>query len=251
VRSCVAAIVLAYGCGRSTTPSATGTTSASSAKPDVSDEAITCDTLPFAASTPVPEASGAAWMTIDDKLVLVVVGDSGNHGAYGLVDPETGATTEQGALPLGDASDDLEGVSARDSLLYGLTSGGWMRVWKRVDHGFALVAGPYAIGKMDTGLAKQHQLHETPVTSDGIACDAHAFNCGHDFEGLALLASPPAAGSCVGVVVAKADGVVDCLTTASSRSMSRGRSRSATRARSRTARSATMACYGLVATSSA
>ena len=59
-----------------------------------------CEPLPFAESTPVPEASGAAWLTIDGQLRLVVAGDSGNHGAYGMIDPETGATVEQGKLPL-------------------------------------------------------------------------------------------------------------------------------------------------------
>src|SRR5262250_380752 len=47
-----------------------------------------CEALPFALTTPVPEASGAGWLVIDGKLSLVVVGDSGNRGAYGVVDPE-------------------------------------------------------------------------------------------------------------------------------------------------------------------
>jgi hypothetical protein len=149
-------------------------------------------------------------MTIDGKLELVVVGDSGNHGAYGLVDPDTGVTGEQGLLPLGDASDDLEGIAVRGERLYGLTSGGWMRVWKRTDRGFDLVEGPYPIGQVDVDLPHQHATHEKRVIGNGVACGAQAMNCGHDFEGLAL-AAEPSAGACVGFAAAKADGTLDCL----------------------------------------
>src|ERR1044071_5661247 len=72
--------------------------------------AMHCAPLAFAASTPVPEASAAAWLAIDGKPALLVVSDSGNAGAYGLIDPDTGATTETGKLPLSDdVSDDIEG----------------------------------------------------------------------------------------------------------------------------------------------
>jgi hypothetical protein len=219
-----AAIVLAAGCGRGAAPAATASTgsamaSTGSAMAEPTTASVTasdwsCDRLPFAASTPVPEASAAAWLTVDNKLVLVVVGDSGNHGAYALVDPETGDTIEQGKLPLGDTSDDLEGASVRGGLLYGLTSGGWMTTWKRGDHAFELVDAPYPIGKVDRALPPQHAFHEVPVAGDGIACDARAFNCGHDFEGLALLDPPPSHGgsaACVGFAAAKADGTLDCL----------------------------------------
>ena len=105
--------------------------------------------MPFAASTPVPEASGAAWRAIDGKLSLVVVGDSGNDGAYGVIDPETGETGEQGKLPLGGGGDDIEGVATVGDTIYGLTSDGVVRHWRRGEHGFSLVDGPYSLGVGD------------------------------------------------------------------------------------------------------
>jgi hypothetical protein len=171
----------------------------------------TCEQLPFAASTPVPEASAAAWMTIDGKLVLVVVGDSGQHGAYGLIDPETGATGEQAKLPLGDAGDDLEGLAVRDDLLFGLTSAGWMRVWKRAASGFELVDGPYPIAAVDEALPKNGGLGDKPPKGDGMVCDKYGVNCGRNYEGLCLAPKPTAQG-CTGYVAAKADGHLYCLT---------------------------------------
>jgi hypothetical protein len=155
--------------------------------------------LPFATSTPVPEASAAAWMKIDGKDMLVVVGDSGQHGAYGLVDPETGETTEQGKLPLGEGGDDIEGLSTwpgPNTRLYGLTSAGWMRVWERVDHGFKLFEGPYPIGE------------------GNMICGIDRSNCARDYEGLCLR---PAHGGlnplfCAGYVASRTDGALYCLT---------------------------------------
>ena len=165
--------------------------------------------MPFAETTPVPEASGAAWLTIDGKLVLVTMGDSGEDGAYGLIDPDTGATLEQGKLPLGDAGDDLEGLAARGGLLYGLSSAGWIRVWKRVDHGFELVAGPYAIGPQTLSDKKGGNR---PATGDGMACGAKITNCGRNYEGLALSEDPQVGDACIGVALSKADGTLYCLT---------------------------------------
>jgi hypothetical protein len=112
----------------------------------VIEKATECEKLPFAESTPVPEASGAGWLEIDGALALVVVSDSGNDGKYGIVDPETGKTREEGKLPLGKAGEDIEGVAAKDGLLYGVTSSGWMRVWKRAGKGFELVQDAYPLG---------------------------------------------------------------------------------------------------------
>ena len=151
-----------------------------------------CEPLPFAASTPVPEASAAAWLPIDGKPMLVVVSDSGQHGAYGLIDPETGETKEQGKLPLGDGGDDLEGLAARDGLLYGLMSNGWMRVWKRAGNGFELAQGPYAIGEGD------------------LTCDKARSNCARDYEGLCL-APDPATRPCTGYAASRSDGKLYCL----------------------------------------
>jgi hypothetical protein len=151
-----------------------------------------CDPLPFAESTPVPEASAAAWLSIDGKPTLLVVGDSGQDGAYGLVDPDTGETREQGKLPLGDAGDDLEGLAARGDTIYGLTSAGWMRVWKREGRAFRLVDGPYAIGTGD------------------MICGKRKSNCQRNYEGLCLGSKPSAVG-CAGYAASKKDGVLYCL----------------------------------------
>ena len=140
----------------------------------------------------MPEASAAAWWKLDGKDRLVVVGDSGRHGAYGIVDPETGATGEQGLLPLGDGGDDLEGLSALGDRLYGLTSAGWMRVWERRGDTFALVDGPYAIGDGD------------------MICGKNRSNCARDYEGLCLHPESTA-GACAGYVASRTDGTLYCI----------------------------------------
>lgn len=151
-----------------------------------------CEALPFAATTAVPEASGAAWLDIDGALRLVVVADSGHKGAYGLVDPDNGTTVSQGALPLGDgASDDLEGVAALGSRLFAITSSGYVREWRWKAGAFELVAGPY------------------PVGSGDLVCKATKNNCGKNYEGLALATTP--IGGCAGYACSKADGAAYCL----------------------------------------
>ena len=85
--------------------------------------AWTCEPQPFEPSTPLPEASGAAWLNGQ----IVAVGDSGQHGAYAILDPATGKTIEQGKLPLGEpatASDDLEGLAVLDGQLVDIASAG-------------------------------------------------------------------------------------------------------------------------------
>jgi hypothetical protein len=169
--------------------------------PPIARDRWSCEPLPFADSTPVPEASAAAWLTIDGKLVLVVVGDSGQHGAYGLIDPESGATIEQGKLPLGSGGDDLEGLSARGQRLFGVTSAGWMRVWVRAGDSFQLVKGPFPIGSGD------------------MICDKNRGNCGRDYEGLCLRPTPqdPSSHACTGWVASRADGALYCLTNSDDR----------------------------------
>src|SRR5262245_19481510 len=95
-----------------------------------------CEQLPFAASTPIAKASGAAWLVLDGKLSLVVAADSGNDGAYVVLDPDTGETREQGKLPLDHGKDDIEGLAALGDTMYGLASNGWMRSWRRHGAGF-------------------------------------------------------------------------------------------------------------------
>lgn len=143
-----------------------------------------CEPLPFAESTPVPEASGATWLTIDGQLRLVVAGDSGNHGAYGLIDPETGATVEQGKLPLNGSTDDIEGLATRGDHVFGITSPGWILEWKRVANGFELVRGPTALGPVD--LPPNGGLGDKPPKGDGMVCDGTKANCGRNYEGLCL-----------------------------------------------------------------
>ena len=169
-----------------------------------------CTPLAFADTTSVPEASAAAWLTIDGAPALVVTSDSGNRGAYGIIDPETGVTRETGTWPLGDAGDDVEGLATRDGKLYGLTSAGWMRVWeRRPDHTFALVAGPYPLGPVDLP-PRASTLGTLPPEGAGMVCDSHKSNCGRNYEGLCLAAHPPNP-SCIGFALAKADGHLYCL----------------------------------------
>ena len=195
------------GAAESRGSAAGGARAAPAARPDAPSRG--CKQLPFAESTPVPEASGAAWLTIDGKLELVVVGDSGNDGAYGIVDPETGATVETGKLPLSsEAGDDIEGVAVRGDKLYGLTSAGWMRVWRRHGAGFELVEPPYPIGPVTLS---RNKLKNHAAPGDGMVCDAHTVNCGRNYEGLCLAAAPRSP-ACVGFAASKADGHLYCLT---------------------------------------
>jgi hypothetical protein len=168
-----------------------------------------CAPLAFAASTPVPEASAAAWITVDGKPRLLVVGDSGNAGAYGIIDPETGATGETGKLPLSDeASDDFEGLAVRGDRIYGLTSSGWIQVWQRQGAGFARVGAPYPLAPVDLSDARrQHR----PPDGDGMACSGRGINCGRNYEGLCLAPAPRTPG-CIGFAASRADGHAYCLT---------------------------------------
>jgi hypothetical protein len=188
------------GSGSGTTPAGSGSGSAAEA----------CEPVAFAASTPVPEASGAAWLAIDGKPMLVVISDSGNRGAYGLVDPETGATTEQGVLPFGTAADeDLEGIAARGGRLYGITSPGWIYVWTRATQGFALADGPYALGPIDLPLTRG--IGDKPPKGTGMVCETGAVNCGRNYEGLCL-SDGAVQGPCIGFAASKADGHLHCVT---------------------------------------
>jgi len=223
---------LAFGCGRSDPPTPAPTPVNVIANAARGSD---CEALPFEPTTPVPEASGAAWLTIDGALRLVVAGDSGNHGAYGVIDPDSGKTLEQGQLPLngsidsalpsgsaaspgkaglaidsalpsgsaaspgkaGLAGDDIEGLAARGDRLFGITSPGWILEWKRSGNGFALVAGPYALGPVD--LPPKGGMGDKPPNGDGMVCDGTRSNCGRNYEGLCLTEH-------AGYVASKADG---------------------------------------------
>jgi len=193
--------------GSGSAPAAAAPGSAGAALPGTPPPA--CEQLPFAESTTVPEASGAAWLTIDGKPELVVVSDSGNNGAYGIVDPETGATIETGTLPLStEASDDIEGVAARGDQVLGLTSSGWMRVWQRKGKAFELVGKPYPLGPVDLPDTKNN---DRAPQGDGMVCKGTVVNCGRNYEGLCI-APVPREGACVGFAASKADGHLYCLT---------------------------------------
>lgn len=234
-RTCAVVAILAAACGKGRDPAgAPAAETSGSEAPAAGDGGMRCERLPFALSTPVPEASAAAWIVLEHsetgvgdpdgsaggaegraprgiagKPQLLVVGDSGNHGAYGIIDADTGATIETGKLPLSDeAGDDLEGLSARGDRFYGLTSSGWIRVWRRQGHGFELVEKPYPLGPVDL---PDRKSHDRPPDGDGMVCGAHATNCGRDYEGLCLAPTAPA-GGCVGFSAAKADGHLYCLT---------------------------------------
>jgi hypothetical protein len=158
--------------------------------------AWTCEPLPFEPSTPLPEASGAAWLNGQ----IVAVGDSGQHGAYAILDPATGKTIEQGTLPLGEpanASDDLEGLAVLDGQLVGIASAGWIRVWARTAKGFDLVQGPYALGPVD--LPNTKGIGDKPPKGDGMVCPIEGTNCGRNYEGICL-------GKSGGYALSKADG---------------------------------------------
>lgn len=150
---------------------------------------IKCEQQPFAESTTLPEASGAAWL---DDHRLVVVSDSGHKGDYVLVDAEKGDTVESGKLPLGMGTDDLEGLAFRDDKLYGLSSNGFMRVWQREKKGFLMLDGPYPIGQGD------------------FVCDVEKTNCAKNYEGLAL--APQPSSQCAGFACSKEEGRLYCLT---------------------------------------
>jgi len=160
----------------------------------------------------VPEASGAAWVVVDGKPLLAVISDSGNHGAYGLVDPETGATTLQGQIPLGNLGDDFEGLASRHGELFGILSPGY--VVKLAWHDGALGASaPHALGPQITGNTHQSAMSDRPITDPGVVCGGvHNANCGRNFEGFCLDDSTAyTRGPCAGFVAAKSDGKLFCV----------------------------------------
>lgn len=142
-----------------------------------------CEALPFAATTPVPEASGAAWIQFRGKPALFVLSDSGNDGAYGIVDPDSGDTIAQGKLGHADKGDDYEGVTTHGGKLIALISNGWY-----VDiaqDGERFTAGkPIALGE--------------PADLDG-----------KNFEGICL--ADAAGDGCLGFAASKGDGHLYCL----------------------------------------
>ena len=158
----------------------------------------------------VPEASGAVRFP-DGR--LLVVADSGHFGKALWILPDGRELPV--TLPLDgprDAEgrptdDDLEGLSlGPDGDLFGLTSAGWLRRWRRVGDTLELVGA------------------STPLAPDeALACASRAVNCGPNYEGLCLRPgvvpidaprgdSPPAnPNECVGFAASKARGELVCL----------------------------------------
>ena len=187
-----------------TTPTA-GSTAGSEAPP------VECVDQPFAPTTPVPEASGAAWLEVGGKPALFVISDSGNKGKYSIVDAGDGTTLEEGVLALGDGGDDLEGVAPRGGAFHVITSPGWIRSYKRIDKGFELAVPPYALGPIDID-DKGGGLGDKPPKGSGMVCAAKHVNCGRNYEGLCLAPEPVDPKSrCVGFAAAKADGHLYCV----------------------------------------
>ncbi len=195
-----AALIVVLGCGKSEVSG-----SASNAEPatrvtekppaEQSDgPAVVCEVLEFEPVLDLPEASGAVPF---DGVGLVVVGDSGHHGAYVVVDPETGKISERGRLPLGGArSDDIEGLTVarrgKKQRLIAINSGGLILELERADEGFVLVSEPYRF---------------TPLDRD---CSERSANCGRNWEGICL-GDATAFPGCVGAAVSKRDGELVCL----------------------------------------
>lgn len=163
---------------------------------------LDCERLPFARDIPIAEASGAVWLPQQDG-VIVVVGDSGNHGAYLVLDDADGTVLAKGRLPLDGPGDDLEGLSTDGILLWAITSSGYLRAWRPAgadEKGYQLAVPAY------------------PVEADG-ACEVDDVNCGHNFEGLCLAAAGRgAAGTpadqvegCAGYAASKKSGELLCL----------------------------------------
>jgi hypothetical protein len=174
-----------------------------------------CTSLPFAEFTPVPEASGAAWLPLDGAPALLVISDSGNDGAYAIVDADSGVTREQGKLPLGGGGDDLEGVAARGDRFYAISSPGWIRVYERRGRGFALADGPYPLGPIDLE-ERGSRLGDEPPKGAGMVCAEKHANCGRNYEGICL-APAGASARCIGFAAAKADGHLYCLVESAGR----------------------------------
>jgi outer membrane protein assembly factor BamB len=175
VRSCVVLVTLA-ACGKQADPPAPA------AAPTVT-ETFSCEPQPFAMTTPLAEASGAGWITFRGKPALFVLSDSGNDGAFAIVDPDGGDTIAQGSIGKSTHGDDYEGVTTRGGKLYAVISNGW---YVRIDQD-----GEQFTATVPRALGEPAQLD------------------GKNFEGICL--DDSAQGSCIGFVASKGDGHLYCL----------------------------------------
>jgi hypothetical protein len=158
---------------------------------DAAPAAAGCERQPFATSLPIAEASGAAWLDGD---TLLVVGDSGTSGQAIEIRGDTGEVVWHGKMPLDrGATDDLEGLARVGETVYGITSSGYMRAWRRSRDGWRQVEQAYPI---------------EPPGAGALVCSG--VNCGFNIEGLCLRDPRPDDG-CAGFVAAKRDGRLYCL----------------------------------------
>jgi hypothetical protein len=246
-----AAVLLAWSCSRGQSPSSSVTekpvapslpqpsvdgvgssnagsgSNAAALEPQAMSDGGECSAEKFAESVDLPEASGATPLTIDGKPSLLVISDSGNHGAFAIIDADTGVLIDQGKIPMAATSDDFEGLATSDGVVFGITSAGWIYRWKLTAHGtgdgrFEMVGQPYSLGAPDTTWRKNGGLGDKPPVGEAMACVADGTNCGRNYEGICILPKLAAAKTpnpkteppCVGLAVAKADGHAYCLTYA-------------------------------------
>lgn len=162
----------------------------------------------------MPEASGAAWVTYQGKPALFVIGDSGNQGAYGVIDPDTGDTLAQGSLGRANNGDDFEGLATRHGEIVSVVSSGRTgRIGEGSDGTFY---GAGAREPLGPPIAEAEEVpgHGTqPPKGKGMVCgNEFAFNCGRNFEGICLDdRTQYTKGPCAGFVASKADGHLYCL----------------------------------------
>ncbi len=160
-----------------------------------SADEIACSVQPFANKVDLPEASAVTFVSNTEVLLI---GDSGNQGAFAIVDAASGELLHRGELALDTvASDDIEGASLMNGTVYAITSSGWVREWTYGEGNFSVAHSSYALA---------------PPDSKGLLCyKATAMNCGKNFEGLCLRSKTPPSGECAGFAAAKATGELMCV----------------------------------------
>jgi hypothetical protein len=160
-----------------------------------------CVRAAFAPSVDLAEASGAVHVGAAGGVPahVVVVADSGNAGAFAVIDARDGSELGRGALPLDRlASDDHEGFARAGDVWVALTSSGRARYYQRRGLiGFVLERRAQPIG---------------PIDGDLVCREGRSINCGRNWEGLCLRDPPPTSqGACAGFAASKRDGELVCL----------------------------------------
>jgi hypothetical protein len=162
------------------------------------DSAVACSLDEgFAATLPIAEASAAAEVELlPGKREILVVSDSGNHGAaIAFAVGGDGASARKLMLPLdARAGDDLEGLAWKGGRAYALTSSGAVLAFSPDGKGSLRRDGDaYRLGEPPTSCEK---------LDDG--------NCGRNYEGLCLRAKR-APGRCDGYAAGRATASLYCV----------------------------------------